>query len=305
MKKFICYLLVLAATLAAGFTHASLSSQIMMVAYDGESWFPYVAELNKQGEVGSQGWTKVAAIENPMSVTRSRSNEFYYKGDDGVIYQLSPNAKKAVALLGENFDDRGHSFAHLRATDNGLNLVQLKDGRSQSTDVMHVNELGKLKRVFKQASSQFAPYARGRHLYYGHVSCRLSCQPVIQDVWVFDTAMGRAKQLTQFNATTYLHSIDREGRYAYLASNAKGYYHIVRLDLSNGEAFWLTGGEATDTYPSITGAGDLIFIRRDIAGTHLMRLPRGKLAEGAIEGKWLEEIPIPKSVQKIRYLEIQ
>ena len=49
----------------------------------------------------------------------------------------------------------------------------------------------------------------------------------------------------------------------------------------------------------------MIFIRRDIAGTHLMRLPRGKLAEGAIEGKWLEEIPIPKSVQKIRYLEIQ
>jgi hypothetical protein len=184
-------------------------------------------------------------------------------------------------------------------------MVKLIEGKSSDTQIVSLDDEYSPIPVLRQASAQFHPLYHDTRLFYSHVSCRLECDPLIQEVWEKDLITGNARQLTLLNATSYLHSIDRNGLYGFISSNSSGYYNLARLDLSTNATTWLTNGRVTDSYPAIADDGALYFLRRMQDGTRLMRLidALGK-SETSMDVQDAEAVFLPEEVEKVRYLEI-
>ena len=273
-----------------------LPEGLMIIAYDGKNWFPYISQP------ASNRWLKIDAIENPAGVTwQSASGRFLVRQSDGLL-QLYESGGHSPEQLRR---DSAVNLTQLRAHSDGVLAVELIEGKSRETRIVAIagdtgNEI-----LVRQESAQFHPFRHGDRLYYAHVSCRLECEPLIQEVWEKDLLSGRMRQLTLLNATSYLHSVDSNGRYGFISSNSKGYYNLGRLDLATGTLIWLTDGETTDSYPSIASDGSLYFLRRMAGGADLMRLDDvlGQAVTTAA-GLTAESIPLPEKVRKIRYLEI-
>ncbi len=280
---------------------AGLPAGLMIVAYDGSSWYPYIVKSDLDG------WIKIEDVRDPAALTWQRENDlFLIKGNDGRIssYQLKTRQLKQQPSFDES------SVTQLRAYQQGVVMVRLIDGKSRDTRILAVENgvdepgFNPPGEILRQASAQFHPYMHNDQLYYAHVSCRAECKPLIQEVWRKNLLSGRTQQLTLLNATSYLYSVTADDRYGFISSNQHGYYHLARLDLVSGETTWLTGGAATDSYPSVTAAGDLYFIRRTPAGSRLMKLPAVVSSKGVVPEALLKHVQLPADVQKIRYLEL-
>jgi len=275
---------------------ADIPKGMMIVGYDGTGWFPYINDAN------ANGWLKLTGIQDPAYLSwQPGSGHFMIKGNDGKLYQYQLDTKAHKPLT--SFDKT--NYTQLRSFKDGFVMVELLEGKSSDTRIVFVDNEHKTEVAVRQASAQFHPYRHDDHLYYAHVSCRLECKPLIQEVWQKDLVTGLARQLTLLNATSYLYSVDPEGRYGYISSNQKGYCHLARLDLSSGEVSWLTDGHVTDSFPSIARDGSLYFIRRTPAGSQLMRIAKASALQHAVNpGEALELVPLPEDIKKIRYLEL-
>ena len=273
---------------------AGLPDGLMIIAFDGESWFPYISQS------ASNRWLKIDAIENPAGVTwQSASGRFLVRQSDGLL-QLYESGGHSPEQLRR---DSAVNLTQLRAHSDGVLAVELIEGKSRETRIVVIGDDTGNEILVRQESAQFHPFRHGDRLYYAHVSCRLECDPLIQEVWEKNLVSGRTRQLTLLNATSYLHSVDSTGRYGFISSNKKGYYNLGRLDLATGDLIWLTNGEATDSYPSIARNGSLYFLRRTAKGTGLMRL-ENVLEQPLATGLIAESIPLPERIRKLRYLEI-
>ena len=269
----------------------SLPNDLMMLGYDGDAWHPY--------QVQNHRWQKIKAIRNPASVTyQSSSQTFYFKGEDGLLYQWSKQDKAPQKITASVPD----AFTQVRAHAEGVLLVELADGKSRDTHILTIDKDNKVRQLINQAAGQFHPLIHGDYLYYAHVSCRLQCKPVVQDIWRQHRASGQAQQLSMLNATSYLHALSSNGTVGFIASNQQGLYHLYRLTIATGETQAITQGRVTDSYPVLSQSNTLYFIRRDQQGTRLLALPN---ALSATEGDTtLQTIALPKDIQKIRYLEL-
>ncbi|MCW8194183.1 hypothetical protein F6455_05245 [Proteobacteria bacterium 005FR1] len=281
------------------------SESVFILGYDGSAWYPYIARM--EGErLGS--WRKIEMVANPVEVSyQAASRTVFYKDDSGdlLAFDLANESRRLVAYCGPH---ERPTHSQLRAHAGGLALVELVEGKSRETtialldsrDLFPTQKVGCNKpagqRPVRQSSAQFHPLATERFIYYAHVSCRSICDPIVQDVWRFDRVIGRAEQLTQLNATSYLHSLDEQTGRGYISSNRHGYYHLARIDLETGSLVWLTKGQVTDGHPSIARNGDLYFIRRDASGSRLMRLPVNESEPFSVE--------LPSDIRKLRYLEV-
>ena len=291
--------------------YAALPAGLMMVAYDGDAWHPYIVKT------GSDGWIKIEDVRDPAAVTwRHEKDAFLIKGNDGGISSYQLDRQEFTRLPA--FDDS--TVTQLRAYRQGVVMVRLMDGKSRNTSILTAEisagkaaldkpniskpMLNKPSEILRQASAQFHPYIHNDQLYYAHVSCRAECKPLIQEVWRKQLQSGRTQQLTLLNATSYLYSVTADDRYGFISSNQHGYYHLARLDLLSGEINWLTGGRVTDNFPSVAADGDLYFIRRTPDGSRLMKLPGAANSEGVVSEEVVEHIQLPADVQKIRYLEL-
>ena len=276
--------------------YAGLPAGMMIVAFDGVSWHPYIVRT------GSNDWNKIESVRNPAALTWQREkNALLIKQNNGGIssYQLETREMKQLP----SFDKS--TVTQLRAYRQGVVMVRLMDGKSRDTSILSAkNYTSKPNEILRQTSAQFHPYIHDNQLYYAHVSCRAECRPLIQEVWHKDLLTGRTQQLTLLNATSYLYSVTADNRYGFISSNQRGYYHLARLDLASGETTWLTGGAVTDSFPSVATEGDLYFIRRTPAGSRLMKLPAAANSTGVVSEEFVENIQLPADVQKIRYLEL-
>ena len=266
-----------------------------MIGFDGTSWHPYLSDAF------TNSWRKITAIRNPAGLTyQPDAGRFLFKGSDGRLYEYMDGETAPMPL--QQFDSA--SFTQLRAFDDGFVMVKLVDGKSRETELVSLDEDYRPASVLRQVSAQFHPLYHGNRLYYSHVSCRQECEPLIQEVWVKDLITGNARQLTLLNATSYLHSIDRGGRYGFISSNSDGYYNLARLDLSTNAITWLTIGRFTDSYPAIADDGVLYFLRRTKEGTRLMRLADALGGpEAFVDTGNAETVYLPDGVEKVRYLE--
>ena len=273
---------------------AALPDGMMIIAYDGEDWFPYISQPV------SNSWMKIDAIENPAGVTwQHASGRFLVRQSDGLLHHYEAGSHTPEELRRDN--EAG--LTQLRAYSDGFLAVELINGKSRETRIVAIEDEAGDNILLRQESAQFHPFRHGDRLYYAHVSCRLECEPLIQEVWVKDLRSGRTRQLTLLNATSYLHSVDSNGRYGFISSNSKGYYNLGRLDLATGTLIWLTDGETTDSYPSIASDGSLYFLRRMAGGADLMRLD-DVLGQAVATGLIAESLPLPERIRKVRYLEI-
>lgn len=277
-----------------------LPKGLLILGYDGTVWSPYF--ILKDGD----NWIKIDEIKNPSHITwDSESNFIYIKGNDSNYYRYQTDVKLLSRLT--IFDKS--SYTQLRAYSGGVLSVQLLNGKSRDTHILSLEHDGsELKTLIRQTSAQFHPYIRHKQLYYAHVSCRIDCDPLIQEIWQKNLITGQAKQLTLLNATSYLHSVGNSGQYGYVSSNRRGFYHLAKLNLVTGDLLWLTEGKVTDSFPSISKEGDLYFIRRISSGSYLMKILMKdmstlNLAEELSHVNY-EMIPLPTKIQKIRYLEI-
>jgi hypothetical protein len=280
---------------------AALPAGLMIIAYDGVSWHPYIVKT------GDDDWVKIEDVRDPAAVTWQHDKDaLFIKGNDGRIssYQLETRQLKRLP----SFDEI--TVTQLRANQQGVVMVRLIDGRSRDTSILAAeNRVDKPGfnppgEILRQASAQFHPYMHNDHLYYAHVSCRAECKPLIQEVWRKHLLSGRTQQLTLLNATSYLYSVTADDRYGFISSNQRGYYQLLRLDLVSGETTWLTEGAISDNFPSVATDGALYFIRRTAAGSSLMKLPAATNSAGVITEASVEHIQLPADVQKIRYLEL-
>ena len=281
--------------------YAGLPAGLMMVAYDGASWHPYVVKT------GADGWIKIEDVRDPASVTWQYDKDvFLIKGNDGSISSYQLDTQKFTQL--PSFDES--TVTQLRAYRQGFVMVRLMAGKSRETSILSAQNsvdipaVNKPAEILRQASAQFHPYMHNDHLYYAHVSCRAECRPLIQEVWSKHLLSGQTQQLTLLNATSYLYSVTVDDRYGFISSNQRGYYHLARLDLHTGGINWLTDGAVTDSFPSVAVDGSLYFIRRTPAGSGLMKLPAAANSRGVVAEEFVEHIQLPADVQKIRYLEL-
>jgi len=306
-----CYatiLLIMFSFLLSVYTSTASSTNeqvIMVVGYDGTRWNPYIAPLAAGKKLKPKSWKKIKSISNPVSITRqSETGDFFVKKDNGKVvrYQSNDKSKLTEIPLPALQSDK-INYTQLRAYSGGALAVKLYEGKSRQTEIINITpDSNNASAIVNQAAAQFHPLQTKNSLFYGHVSCRLACDPVIQEVWRHDLISGKTRQLTLLNSTAYLHSVDPNEHFAYLSSNQSGYYHLARLDLSSGQIDWLTQGQVTDSVPSVSSSEDLYFIRRDAQGTRLLRLQ--SVATLAVTDNKFEEIPLPKNIKKIRYLEI-
>lgn len=277
---------------------SKLPDDLLMVAFDGESWYPYLV-------VDSQ-WEKITAIRDPAYLTwKPRNKTFYIKGDDGDLYQYSMGGKTLQKIP---LKDK-QNFTQLRSYKDGVAMVHLVDGKSRDTEIMSLDDSGALKSVLRQASAQFHPIMVDDYLYYAHVSCRMECKPIVQDVWRKNVITGKTEQITRWNATSYLHTLSKSESgntlFGIASSNAAGFYHIYYLDIKSGMSYPLTHGAVTDSFPVLTSTHDLYFIRRDLTGSHLKYVSSSQWNNNAsINEGLMETIVLPKEIKKIRYLEL-
>ncbi len=283
----------------------------MVVGFDGDHWYPYVAGLSKKAPIKGTTWKKLDHIQDPVAITRqSKTGTYFVKSDRGdvVVYAESPN-QKVVTVFEKNGTE--NNFTQLRAYEDGLMMVELIDGRSRETQLVNISN--KQLRgdtqlpihpevVNKQLSSQFHPLPADNTLFYAHVTCRVNCDPVIQEIWKKNRVTGKAEQITLLNATSYLHSVDQNANYGYLSSNKSGYYHLARIDLGTGELQWLTDDKNTYSFPSISENNDLYFIQRSLSGSKLLKLKHADMQP--LLNSNLEEVELPKQIKKLHYLEI-
>jgi len=294
---------------------------LMVVGFNGKDWHPYTLSLPQKNEIKRYDWQMIGAIVDPISVTRQPGTGiFFLKDNSGLLHRLTQAGQALSTLPGLADSRESTNYTQLRAYDDGLAMVQLIQGKSRDTQLIRYSEkqeknkeqaVGFCEPLIKQASGQFHPLivtdknTKRQSLFYGHVSCRQACDPVIQEVWRQDLFTGQAKQLTLLNTTSYLHSVDESGRFGFISSNKRGYYHLARLNIESTELTWLTDGLVTDSYPSIAGNGDLYFIRRTPSGTMLMRMDDATKPSGHNKNNLsTTTIALPKGVQKIRYLEL-
>jgi hypothetical protein len=274
--------------------HAGLPAGLMIVAYDGTSWHPYVIMA------AGDDWSKIEQVSDPAAVTwiPARRSMLVKAADGGLCsYHLERREFLPLSPLA------GKAVTQLRAHRNGVMMVQLTDGRSSATQLLSLDaDAAGASEILRQQSAQFYPYLHNGWLYYAHVSCRAECRPLIQEVWRKDMASGLTSQLTRLNAVSHLYSASDDGHYGFLVSNQRGYYHLARLELESGEISWLTRGQVTDSHPSIAADGKLYFIRHTPTGSRLMRLNGAMTTDKTL--RRLEEIELPADVEKIRYLEI-
>lgn len=275
---------------------SSLPDNLMIVAYDGQAWYPYVTVEG--------GWKKITQIKNPTDVTwQAGSETIFFKGDDSKLYRYNLKNNKPQSFS-SNSDD---GYTQLRVSSDRpakLSVVKLIDGKSADTIIaVYDDATESFLDTIKQSSAQFHPYLSGNHLYYSHVSCRLICEPLIQDVWRHNLKTRKTEQLTRLNATTYLHSVSNNHSFGYISSNKNGFYNIAKLDLSSGQTEWLTNGTYTDTYPTATESGKLFFLRRTTSGIDLMSFSSEQLKLSSQEAITPLVEPLPSGVSKVRYLE--
>ena len=290
---------------------------IMILGFDGKAWHPYTLNLPpkrgnaKQGVIKRRHWKKLKSIVDPIALTRqSGTGDIFVKDNAGQLKHFV-HAEQHLLPLPDKEDLNGsQNYTQLRAYDSGLVMVQLLAGKSRDTQLLNYDTHNKNKSakpyspLIKQAAAQFHPLMHQELLFYGHVSCRLACDPVIQEIWQQNLITGKAEQLTLLNATSYLHSVDRHNRFGFISSNQHGYYHIARLDRDSKALIWLTHGQVTDSFPSVASNGDLFFIRRTPQGSRLMKLNDAIGESALVADRVLETVVLPKGVKKIRYLEL-
>lgn len=275
---------------------SSAVQEMLILAYDGEAWYPYLRSTDQSD------WKKITAIRDPAYLTWDKHNgQFFIKNNEGKLtrYDLETQALSTISGLEKK------TFTQLRAADNELLMVELIDGKSRDTQIISMNKQDELTKAIRQSSAQFHPYQYRQQLYYAHVSCRIECTPLIQEIWKKNKNTGRAHQMTRLNATSYLHSVDLNERYGFLSSNQHGFYHLARIDLKTEDVQWLTQGQVTDTFPSISRQGELFFIRRTPEGSSLMQLPKSAVMDNVMSDKGsAEPVSLPQEIKKLRYLEI-
>jgi len=279
-----------------------LKQGIMIVAYNGIAWYPYILDTSDKKDQ----WIKVKEIEDPSGVTwQPKTADFFIKGNDRKLYSF--NVEKQILSPLKAFStqvEKSNSYTQLRAYEHGLVMIRLIDGKSRDTEIIGIDQQSNVSTLLKQASAQFHPYRYKNFLYYAHVSCRMECSPLIQEIWRKDLISGKTEQLSLLNAVSYLHSIDNAGEQGFLSSNKSGFYHIARLDFKTHKVKWLTQGQVTDSFPSITDNGDLYFIRHSIKGSVLMMLKSQFInSNKKITEASFSQISLPENVQKVRYLE--
>ncbi len=268
---------------------------LLTVGYDGAAWYAFLVQAD------DGPWTKLEVAPNLVGLTWQRSKDrLIIKASDQRLYQY--HLKSGVLDSMPSFDKR--SYTQLRSHADGFVMVELVDGRSRNTKLIGVSGSHDAKVALNQDGAQFHPYARDKQMFYSHLSCRVECEPLIQEIWQKDLVTQKTKQLTLLNATSYLHSVDGEARYGFLSSNQRGNYHLARLEVATGKVVWLTEGRVTDSFPSYTTRKDLYFIRRTPAGTKIMRMSKRAALRGqSPKTVPLQEIALPHSVRKVRYLE--
>jgi ABC-type uncharacterized transport system permease subunit len=290
-------LLCLTGTVEA--SNKATNQGIMIVAYDGTAWYPYILGVNNR-------WNKIKEIKDPSGVTwQPESGDFFVKGNDRKLYFFD-STKRLLSPL-KSLDtqaEKNSGYTQLRAYDQGIVMVKLVDGKSRDTQLIEIGNQSKTKTLLKQASAQFHPFRYKNYLYYAHVSCRMECSPLIQEVWRKDLTSGKTEQLSLLNAVSYLHSIDGAGQYGFLSSNKNSFYHIARMNLKTHNVTWLTEGQVTDSFPSIADNGDLYFIRHMATGSKLMMLEKKYIQSNKITEQSYKQISLPKEIQKVRYLEL-
>lgn len=284
MKRlFSSILFALLGCLSIHATAERLPDGLLIVAFDGQDWHPYVVEA---GEL-----QKVKHISNPTDVTwNAKERVIFYRASDGDIRYES------LITPGSSNNIKQVAATQLRAHAEGLTWVELQNGRSSNTTLKSYNQSTHQEvPLFEQASAQFHPVQSGNTLYYSHVSCRQRCRPLIQDIWKYDLVTGTSEQLTMLNSVSYLHSVNPKDAVGYISSNRNGYYNIAELDLRTKVITWISKGAFSDSWPSVDHTGNIFFVRKD-KGDALMTYNRDS-------GQTLK-INLPEDIQKIRYVEI-
>ncbi len=281
-------------------TQRLLADDVMLIAYDGQHWYPYLLSFDPSNPAKIKTHNKISALPDVRHVTRDpKTSIIYFESIDGRLGRLK-SADTDIEWL-EPLDVR--DVTQIRVFDNVMFLVELVDGKSGDTHIGRYDlQTKRYAHLFKQESSQFLPFVTEGVLYYSNVSCRLACDPLIQDVWAFNLRSLKTKQITMLNAITSLHSAT--ATYGYISSNAEGHYRIGRIDIKSNQIRWLTDGSSSDSNPSLSASGALYFLRNGINGAQLMLIndPYDQKGRPPVKSE-AQSVSLPAGIQKIRYLE--
>lgn len=248
---------------------SDLPDGLVFSGLDEGQWRLYISDPDASGVMA------VPTRSEPRTPAISADGDrIAYIGVDGSLREYSlRNGTDSVRVA--SAAERG--LTHPAFGPRGrLIAVWLKDGKSVDTDLVAAHADSELEVVLPQRSAQFEPTTDGEGaIYYSNVACTVACGRVIQEIWRYHPAGGRAEQLTRLNAVSRQPYIGPRGS-IYFSSNATGHYHIWRRSPDGGKPRPITDGAVVDSWPVVTASGTLYFLRHTTDDVALMRLERGE-----------------------------
>jgi hypothetical protein len=294
MKSFLCF-----------FVFVSLNTLVMAENNGCDQWPEGLVFVGlKEGEWQTYGVTKTGqAPENLAINTEVRTpvmslpkGVLFYIDSSSQLSEFSLKENKTKILFSSSAE-ASYAQPEFNENNNSLYIVQLKQGNSVDTDILHLDlATHTIKPLIIQRSAQFEPDLSVPWLYYSNVHCVLGCGKIIQEIWRYHTVSGIAEQLTLQNAISRQPTADKNNHWLYFSSNVAGNYHLYRQSLTQKKspAEQLTQGAVTDMSPAVIDER-LYFIRQHEQGSILMCRDRN--------GE-LHKLPLPKGLTQLRDLEI-
>lgn len=184
---------------------ADEAASVLVIALIKNDWYPLRLQFDQKRPENIIRVIKYSHIKNPAQATWSASRQaLLIEAQDGRLGWADAGGKTVKWLIQAPYKH----YIQLRTAGDKIYLVELENGTSSETQLLSFDlDMKQQKVLFTQQASQFNPYFADGQLYYSHVSCRLACSPVIQDVWVFDPVSEKIKQLTRLNAISSLDSV--------------------------------------------------------------------------------------------------
>jgi len=300
LRRYLGRALALCLLTFAQFANSVEQSQLVVLSLIDGNWHPVWLTFKSSKPGKLIDYEILDKISNPSQITWNTSAQaLFFEAEDGRFGRLS-KGKMQIEWFGV---EPNANLIQMHSSGDKIFFVDMMDGTSSETRLISYDlEMKNLSVVFSQKASQFYPYLSNGKLFYAHVSCRLACQPVVQDVWVASVTSQNSRQVTRLNSVTSVHSGNDE--FVFISSNANGYYNLGRVRVADETVDWLTSGSFTDTHPSVARSGDLYFLRRDEEGSSLFVIERTSMIQGSQSVlPEVKRIKLPKKLTKLRYLQ--
>ena len=269
---------------------------LFLIGLTDSGWRFFLSDRQTEGQSDNHILHRIDAIEHPRGGSyHPKLKRIAYLGSDNKFYEYYLESDTTVEVSATS----NNRYSQPRYSQNGeyLLAVELPDGRSRRTNIIGINTSSQTHhKLVRKRTAQFEPQMMSANsLYYTTAICVDDCEGMIWELWHRDMRTAKQEQLTLMNAVARQPHLGYDG-WLYFSSNAgSGSYNIWRMQpVVGSQPEQLTAGPHRDSSPATDRNGNIYFLRKDQAGTNIMKMANDKISA----------IKLPEEILDVRFLEV-